>query len=100
MADDFLLCGCPSTPGHRDGCVLAEAETIAIEAAGQARANGDHEMLTALTALADADLLLDVDTEETLLGVLDALYDAGLLVGYLLPRAIPDAADAASGAGS
>ena len=73
-----LVCGCTST--HRAGCVLGDVEQVAFTAAAEAQAHGHNGLIAALQAIDAAGLLLDVSAEdEQLAGVLDALYERGLL---------------------
>jgi hypothetical protein len=84
MVTTILVCGCPdSDPAvHTPGCDLGAAETIAAEAAAKARETGQHQLVAALTALAEAGILWDLpdpDIPGYLFGTLDALFEGGLL---------------------
>lgn len=79
---DHFVCDCAVGDGHRSGCVLGQAETIAVEASSHAAVHGDHLLVAAIGALVEAGILHDldpVDTTDALLGILDTLYEAGLL---------------------
>lgn len=78
---DRMVCGC-DRGGHESWCQLGGAETIAKDASERARAQGSHRLVAALTALAEAGLLHDIegdDEDQELAGVLDRLWDAELL---------------------
>jgi len=80
-AVDRMVCGCDEGR-HESWCQLGGAETIAREASERARVQGLHRLLAALTALAEAGLLHDIegdDDAQELAGVLDRLWDAELL---------------------
>jgi hypothetical protein len=73
-----LVCGCTST--HKTGCVLGDVEQIAFTAAAEAQAHGHNGLIAALQAADVAGWLLDVGMDDAhLAGVLDALYERGLL---------------------
>lgn len=79
---DRMVCGDPLGSDHAAGCALAAAETIAAEAADVGRRTGGNGLLCALAALAEEGMLRDItdaDPEDMLLGVLDELWDSGLL---------------------
>ncbi len=75
------MCGCPlvqyQRDGHRPGCWLADAETIAVEAY-TAPEHAD-QLVAMLTALTEAGYLRRPDSEGELLSLLDALCEAELL---------------------
>lgn len=76
-----LMCGCAPNDyrraGHRPGCWMATAETIALEAYTDP-AHPDP-LAGALAALAQAGHLRVPDSEGELLTLLDALTEAELL---------------------
>jgi len=72
-----LVCGCSGT--HIDGCILGEAEAIALAAAA-ATGDGRHQLIAALEGLLAAGLLVNDDIEEPVIdGLLDMLFEFGLL---------------------
>ncbi len=94
-------CGCPVDGDHKPRCVLAEAETIAAEAADYAAEHGGHELVAAIEALVEAGLLRNfrpTDADDIVTGILggllDDLYYCGLLVS---PQSTVEQAEAASG---
>lgn len=79
---DRLVCGCHPNGDHAPGCALATAETIAAEAADVGRGRGGNGVLCAIAALVEARLLRDIDDTDPpdmLAGLLDELWDMGLL---------------------
>jgi len=92
-----LVCGCAGV--HADGCVLGRAETIAWEAAEVAASRGGHEIVAALAALHEAGLLRnmrDSDPDDLMLGMLDELFQCGLIVVGDCPHATIVQPEAAS----
>lgn len=77
---DYMHCGCPWLV-HQPGCWMAEAESIALEAADAAKAYtpARHRTVAALTALAEAGYLREVDGPHEVEELLDLLIEAGLL---------------------
>ncbi|HEU0040913.1 MAG TPA: hypothetical protein VFQ15_01050 [Jiangellaceae bacterium] len=77
---EYLVCGCPADT-RRPLCGLALAEQIAFEAADVALNTGTHRLITALVTLHGAELLRDLpaDPVEVLEGLLDCLWESGLL---------------------
>jgi hypothetical protein len=81
-----MVCDCSADLDHIDGCILGQAETIASEALNTA-ATGTHPLTAALIALTEAGMLSTViaaqeeQLHDILMGLLDELYEAGLLIG-------------------
>ena len=89
---DRLICGCWSGDSHNSDCVLGVAETIALEAADNARTLGYPQLVKVMQALTEAGMLRDLPAEdptdvlqakpspqEVLLGVLDCLWESNLI---------------------
>lgn len=77
-----MVCGCPFEGPHVDGCVLGEADEVAIQAIAAAEEDAGGPLLAALVALDNEGLLRPItpDDDPTWLhGVLDALYEQGLI---------------------
>lgn len=79
-----MVCGCVMDADHVDGCVLGEAESVAIAAIAAAEEDAGGPLLVALVALANEGLLRPLghgsaDFASALHGVLDALYEQGLI---------------------
>lgn len=88
---EYLPCGDVVGRDHKPGCALGPAETIAVEAAAVAAAAGRNQLLAALTALAEAGILVDTpapggDPDAMLLGILDELWECGLIVAAAIDR--------------
>lgn len=81
-APTMLTCGCWEDKPHQDGCQLGAAEEVARFAYDLAHAQGRNGIVAALAGLTAAGLLRDLaddDPEDLLEGILDMLWDTGLI---------------------
>lgn len=84
-AIETLICGCPLADvadgfQHQPGCWMGEVETVAREAASEARSDDRAVLPAVLNELFHEGYLhRDVSSDDVLLGVLDHLAEVGLL---------------------
>lgn len=81
-APALLPCGCLDNKPHSDQCQLGLAEAVAQLACDAAPASGRNGLVAALQALVEYGLLRDLtddDPEDLLEGILDMLWEAGLI---------------------
>lgn len=88
----YLVCGCPGTANHRNGCDLGKAEDLVLAVLAECAANGwsaGASLRAVVGALVDADQLRPVADGlwQVVMGLLDDLWEASILAGS--PPAVP-----------